>query len=164
MTSDANPKDFFNTKQSDGKNSNNDTEFDTIWWKLYTWQNAVDSACPAGWSVPSDEQWETLETTLNWWINCRNSIDWRQCEGLWWNGHNDKTNVNNLSNALKIPIAGIRNSNGFTFGGRGHYTNLWSSTHSSANAYNRNLNWDRSQVNRNPDNKDYGFSVRCIKN
>ncbi len=164
MASDANPKDFFDAKQPDGKNSNQDSEFDTIWWKLYTFEQANDSACPAGWSVPSDNQWEDLETYLNGWTNCRNATDWWLCDGLWWKSHNAKTHTNNLANALKIPLAGYRYTVSSTFGRRGGYTYLWSSTPSITNAYRRTLYWNYSTVFRDTYSQDYGFSVRCIKN
>ena len=163
MESDANPKDFFDTKQPNGKNNNQDSEFDTIWWKLYTWEQANNSACPAGWSVPSDEQWENLETYLNGWTNCRNVTDWWQCDGLWWNGHNAKTHTNNLANVLKIPLAGHRDTDGSTFSNRGDSTHLWSSTSSSTNAYRRTLHWNYSTVYRDTLSQVRGFSVRCIK-
>jgi prepilin-type N-terminal cleavage/methylation domain-containing protein len=72
-----------------GTNTNWDTEVGNIWWKLYTWGNK-DSACATWYHVPSDGEWETLETTLNGWTNCRNATDWWQCIGLWWNGHDAK--------------------------------------------------------------------------
>lgn len=168
MKSNANPKDFFDIKQPDGKNNNQDSEFDTIWWKLYTWEEANDSACPAGWHLPSDWEWEILETYLNWWTNCRNSTDWWQCEGLWWNGHNAKNNsnnlANNLANALKLPLAGFRGTDNSMFYHRGAITNLWSSTTTSSTlAYNRGLHRSNSTVNRYSMSKVQGFSVRCIK-
>lgn len=163
MASDANPKDFFDKKQPDGQNSNNDSEFDTIWWKLYTWEQANTSACPAGWHLPSDWEWETLETYLNGWTNCRNSTYWWLCDGLWWNGHNTKNDSNNLTNALKIPLAGRRNTDGSTFSLRGSNTYLWSSTASSIYAYDRHLRWYYPHVSRDADSQSNAFSVRCIK-
>jgi uncharacterized protein (TIGR02145 family) len=42
--------------------------------------------------------------------------------------------------------------------------NWWSSSQNDAtNAWNRNLNYNNAQVNRNNNNKSNGFSVRCLK-
>ena len=161
MVSNANPKDFFDTKQSDGKNSNQDSEFDTIWWKLYTWEQADNSACPAGWHLPSNWEWETLETYLNGWTNCRNSTEWWLCDGLWWKGHNAENNLNNLANALKLPLAGNR-TNHSTFLDRGNDTNLWSST-TRVGGYRRNIIWNDSAVGFLSFSQNTAYSVRCIK-
>ncbi|MBI5218131.1 MAG: hypothetical protein HY958_04295 [Bacteroidia bacterium] len=58
--------------------------------------------------------------------------------------------------------SGYRNTNG-NYNNRGNNTNVWTSTESGANAWNRNLNYTITQVNRNTNNKAYGFSVRCVK-
>lgn len=162
MTSNVSAKNFFDLKQPDWTNNASDQEFDTIWWKYYTWSNSP-SACPTWRHVPSDAEWEALETYLNWWTNCRNSTDWWLCDGLWWNGHNAKTDTNNLANALKLPLAGYRYTDGSTFFSRGGNTFLWSSSPSSTDAYYRYLYWGNSTVLRVTSSQGYGFSVRCIK-
>ncbi|PKL30878.1 hypothetical protein CVV43_05060 [Candidatus Saccharibacteria bacterium HGW-Saccharibacteria-1] len=42
--------------------------------------------------------------------------------------------------------------------------NLWSSSESGGNAWNRNLNTTQANVNRNTNDKANGFSVRCLEN
>jgi hypothetical protein len=69
----------------------------------------------------------------------------------------NKEDVKNLS------LAGHRDTDGSTFYFRGNYTNLWSSTPNSTNAYYRGLGWDFSSVYRNIVSQAYGFSCRCIK-
>lgn len=59
---------------------------------------------------------------------------------------------------------GFRGTNGTytTIGNHGYW---WSSTkYDSSYAWNRNLNNDYSIVNRYYNNKQYGFSVRCLTN
>lgn len=147
-----------------GSNSNWDSEYANIWWKLYTWSNS-SSACPDWRHVPSDEEWDTLEIYLNWWNYCRNPSGSWECDAdLWWNGHNTKTDTNNLANALKIPLAGHRESNGSTFKHRGLSSVLWSSQDRPGNtAYRRYMSWSSSMVYRDWIDRNYGFSVRCIK-
>jgi uncharacterized protein (TIGR02145 family) len=138
-----------------------------IWWKLYIRSEASKTdwtwPCRSGYHLPSNANWETLETTLNWWTNCRNATDWRLCDWLWWAWHTSKTDTNNIVNALKLPLAGYRNTGGVTFYSRGNTTDLWSSTLSSSNAYSMNLYRNYSTVNRSINSPAYGFSVRCLK-
>lgn len=163
MTSNSNPKDFFDTKQPNAESLWYDSEFETVWWKLYTWEDAVNTACPSWWRVPTDEDWTTLSTYLNsgteceWWI-------WWQCDGLWWKEHNTQNDTNNLVNALKIPLAGYRHSDGTTFYDRGSYINLWTSTPSNTTAYYRHMYWYFTWIYRNTSDQSHGYSVRCIRN
>jgi len=143
-----------------GTNTNSDTEVANIWWKFYTWANR-DSACGTWYHVPSDAEWTTLENTLNG-STCRTWDGW-QCDGLGWKLHDTKTTSNNITQALKIPLAGYRSTDGTTFYSRGYYTNLWSSTPNGGNAYRRVLGWYGSAVYRDSYSQSYGFSVRCIK-
>lgn len=58
---------------------------------------------------------------------------------------------------------GYRNNNG-TYNNIGNNGNWWSSTENdSNNAWNRKLNYNNSNVNRNNNNKQNGFSVRCVR-
>jgi RNA-directed DNA polymerase len=58
---------------------------------------------------------------------------------------------------------GNRNTNG-SFNNVGNNGNWWSSSENDAsNAWNRNLNYNNAQVNRNSYDKFLGFSVRCLK-
>jgi uncharacterized protein (TIGR02145 family) len=82
---------------------------------------------------------------------------------MWWASHTIKNETNNLVNALKIPLAGIR-YNGGVFGSRGQYTGLWSSTINDTSAYVRYVMWNNSNVYRNSLDQLSGYSVRCLKN
>ncbi|MBI1934709.1 hypothetical protein HYS30_03520 [Candidatus Peregrinibacteria bacterium] len=59
-------------------------------------------------------------------------------------------------------LAGNRNTDG-SFANQSTNANIWSSTESATNAWNRNLNSGNATVNRNANNQAYGFSVRCLK-
>ncbi|MEI8103280.1 MAG: reverse transcriptase domain-containing protein [Candidatus Moraniibacteriota bacterium] len=61
-----------------------------------------------------------------------------------------------------LALAGNRNTTG-GFNNRGTNANLWSSSQSGATAWNRNLNTSNATVNRNPNSKANGFSLRCLK-
>ncbi|MDP2090123.1 MAG: FISUMP domain-containing protein [Candidatus Gracilibacteria bacterium] len=146
-----------------GTNANGDQEYPAIWGKFYTWANAP-TACPTGRHLPSDAEWETLETTLNGGTNCRNATNGLLCTGLGWMSHNTKTDTNNLANRLKIPLAGYRNTDGSYFHSRGGNASLWSSSvFDATSAYYRGVTFNNTTVHRNNYNKTYGFSVRCVK-
>jgi len=59
-------------------------------------------------------------------------------------------------------LAGYRNTNG-AFNNVGSNANFWSSLVSGSSAWKRNLNSGNATVNRNTNDKAYGFSVRCLK-
>ncbi|QFR39771.1 prepilin-type N-terminal cleavage/methylation domain-containing protein [Candidatus Gracilibacteria bacterium 28_42_T64] len=158
-----------------GTNTNSDTAVDNIWGKFYSWDNLdtdndndIDAddtnlVCGQGYHVPSDAEWEILETTLNGGTNCRNTVDGWLCDGLGWSGYNAKTTGNNLIQALGLPLAGFRNTDGATFSHRGNHAYIWLSTLDGASAYFRSFRWNLSLVLRSTYGKSYGFSVRCIK-
>ncbi len=62
---------------------------------------------------------------------------------------------------LALP-GGNRNTNG-NFNNLGSNGNWWSSTEDGSNAWRRNLNSSNSEVNRNTNSQDNGFSVRCLR-
>ena len=143
------------------KNKNWDNEFNTIWWKLYSRNNAMQSACPSGWSLPTDQQWSELEKNIWCSFDEVTNNDWR-CENLWWNSKNN-AKQRSLASILLIPLAGNNDINDI-FNARGNIALLWSSTQDGSKAYRRYLNWEESRVNRNLSDKNFKFSVRCIKN
>jgi uncharacterized protein (TIGR02145 family) len=58
---------------------------------------------------------------------------------------------------------GYRNSDG-SFNNVGKNANFWSSSaNGSENAWNRNLNYNNGEVNRNNWNRTNGYSVRCLQ-
>ncbi|MDP2090500.1 MAG: FISUMP domain-containing protein [Candidatus Gracilibacteria bacterium] len=147
-----------------GTTSYGDTENPGIWGKLYTWANAA-GACPSGRHLPTDAEWETLETNLNGGSNCRNATNGMLCSGLGWRGQNSKHNYNNVANFLNIVMAGEKTDNSFTFYDRGSNSYFWSATAFDTNqSYGRRFTWASTSIDRSYYLKTYGFSVRCIKN
>jgi len=59
---------------------------------------------------------------------------------------------------------GYRNYNNGNYNNMGNNGYFWSATeNNSNNAWNRKLNYNNSDINRNNNNKSYGFSVRCVR-
>lgn len=138
---------------------------DNIWWKSYLWANAKqdNNACPTWWHLPTDLEFEKLETYLNWWTNCRNSTDWRQCDWEWWLWKSSKNSSDNFIKALKLPLAWYRYN--WSFVSRGLYSYLWTSDEKSSSlGIGRLLYSDNNKIFRfNRDKSIYWFTVRCVK-
>ena len=59
---------------------------------------------------------------------------------------------------------GLRNNNNGNFNNEGSFGYWWSaSPNGTSNAWNRKLNSDNDNVNRNNNNQRNGFSVRCLR-
>jgi uncharacterized protein (TIGR02145 family) len=159
----------------------------SLYGVLYTWAAAMNGTesselipsyaqgvCPCGWHLPSDGEWIVLEMELGmsyeiaWlcgWRGTNEGAKMKSKEGWYKSG-----NGTNSSGFSAIP-AGIRNNYGF-FSDRGMATQFWTSTEYINNtnyAFNRLLSYDHSGVGWFHAShyygypKDFGFSVRCVK-
>ncbi len=71
--------------------------------------------------------------------------------------------INSAAAFISALPGGYRNNNG-NFNNLGNNANFGSSTENNTNnAWNRNLNYNNSDVNRNNNNKQNGFSIRLIR-
>ena len=97
---------------------NDDDSMCEKYGRLYTWASAKD-ACPAGWRLPSEEEWKALREFVNW----HPAILRSQTE--WGKPGTDDYNFNVLP-------AGHRRSNSTdkpaTFEGHGTLTSFWTSS------------------------------------
>ena len=122
--------------------------------RLYTWA-AAKTVCPSGWHLPSKTEFETLFTAVGGQDSAGTAL---KSTGGWFNDGNG-TDAFGFS---ALP-AGDRGSNGgCNYEGLNAY--FWSSTEYDSNyAYNVLLyvNFDYAYLDYG--NKDYGFSVRCLK-
>ncbi len=137
----------------------NKPENDKTYGKLYNWYAVADSRnlCPAGWHVPSDAEWTTLENFLGG-------------DGI------EGGKMKAVSNLWQSPNKGATNESGFSGlpgGSRswdGNYTNVgnygywWLSTdNSSSNAWGRGLDYDNGYSGLHASDERRGFSVRCLR-
>ena len=139
--------------------SNNTEKYKTSYGALYNWYTVkTDKLCPAGWHVPSAEEWNTLVT------NCgEKSVggEMKAAGTKYWMSPN--TGATNSSGFTALP-GGSRGSLGSFLdeGLRGYW---WSSTESDQNrAYYNSLGYSSNNATGNSDNKKGGLSVRCVKN
>jgi uncharacterized protein (TIGR02145 family) len=136
--------------------------------RLYNWFAVNDNRglCPAGWRVPSDEDWMSLEMALGMTSSQANSWGYRgtlqgvelkssPSDVLPWNGSNT-TGFGGLP-------GGYRSTNGL-FYNHGYYGYWWSTSTNGNLAIDRSLGTVYSNVDRDDVNRKNGFSVRCIRN
>lgn len=141
------------------------TENFKMYGTLYNWA-AANTACPEGWHLPSDRDWKVLEKAIG--VEDTSETSWRSSgkadrkiksiSGWKKEGNGDGTCG---FNAL---AAGCRLSNNTGFAGMESQTFFWSSTSESQNrAWTRELTFILLGINRSVETKDYGFSVRCVR-
>jgi len=151
---------------------NNAVVNDSIYGKLYNWYAVADprGLCPTGWHVPSDAEWQTLETSLGMPASVLNNTGGRG------SAQNVGGKMKAVSSLWLAPNTGATNSSGFTGlpGGFRHYNGSfysigsdgcwWSSTqYSTPNAWFRGLSYLSAGVPRYPNAKSNGCSVRCVR-
>ena len=147
-----------------------------IWDEMmqYTTQQGVQGICPPGWHIPKDEEWKILEGAVDSQYRIGNQI-WNSY-GLrgydagkklkttsGWNGNGNGTDLFGFSG---LPGGGYLYNNG-NFYYIGQYGLWWTSTDGNSTcAWNRYTAYNNPQVDRDfgNDNKEFGFSVRCIRN
>jgi uncharacterized protein (TIGR02145 family) len=140
--------------------------------------SGVQGACPSGWHLPSDAEWEQLENYLiaNGYnydgTTSGNKIAISLASATGWNSSTDTGAIGNNDTAYDA----YRNKSGFsalpggyrngfeTFTNIGDYGYWWSSTQfDTSHAWFRELRSNDSLVSRYNNNMENGFSVRCVR-
>ena len=125
---------------------------------LYNW-SAAKVACPAGWHLPGDAEWTKLTDFLGGEAVAGGKL--KETGTTHWNAPNE--DATNETGFTALP-GGFRNNNG-TFSVIGDYANWWSATEQTDNeAWYRVTYFVSGVVYRNYYHKEYGLSVRCVKN
>ena len=134
---------------------------------LYNWP-AAKIACPEGWHLPSDSEWKQMEMAIG--------MSQSEADDVGWRGTNEGMNLKALSGWAKhgngtdyygfssLP-GGIGPIGNLCFFANGIAGSWWSATDVGASrARYRHLRYNRTNIYRHYENKEYGLSVRCIKN
>jgi uncharacterized protein (TIGR02145 family) len=140
--------------------SNDSVNAKSIYGGLYNWYTVqTNKLCPTGWHIPSDAEFITLATSLGvdslagGKLKDSNSINW----------FIPNTNATN-STGFTALACGYRFYNG-SYQNLGYSGNWWSSTeYSATSARYFYLVYNQGNTGRNYIDKQYGFSVRCIRN
>ena len=144
------------TSVSEAKATDNYTTYGV----LYNWA-AAKAACPGGWHLPTDEEWKTLEMYLGM---SQSQADGTGSRGIdegrklkrtsgWYQGGNGSDEV-----GFSALPGGYRSNYG-NFNNLSYFGYWWSAT---STCY-RSLYYGSVKVNRFYDDKDKGWSVRCVR-
>lgn len=156
-------------------NPNSPNEFNK-YGGLYNWY-AVNTGklCPAGWRVPSEADWKTLESYL-----IANGYNWNGQPGPYYGkalgattdwkfinfpgavGNTDYPDFRNKSGFTALP-AGRRSAPGAS-GSMGEAAAWWTSTTSGSSGRQVMLMYNGNSFSISNQNKFDGLSIRCIKN
>lgn len=126
---------------------------------LYNWYAVnTDKLCPAGWHVPTHDEWTTLTDYIGGAVVAGGKL--KESGTLHWDSPN--FGATNETGFTGLP-GGSRQDGGFMF--IGVSGSWWSATESNADwAIERGLNYNSGSVfwvSFNP--KSNGYSVRCLK-
>lgn len=130
--------------------------------KLYNWYAVSDprGLAPQGWHVPTDAEWNTLINYLGGEYVAGDQM--KEASTDHWKSPDGTTSATNSSGFSVLP-GGNRSYNGF-FNFFPVEAYFWSATaYSSDTAWYRSLYHNNSGVYRSSDYKEYGYSVRCIR-
>lgn len=138
----------------------NDPANGAVYGKLYNWYAVNDprGLAPKGWHLPADYEWTTLTSALGGEKIAGGKL--KESGTTRWESPNK--GATNESGFSALP-GGYRSYSG-DFSGIGHGGYWWSSTENSpSNAWDRHLNTINSYIHRGHSTKEYGFSVRCVR-
>jgi uncharacterized protein (TIGR02145 family) len=140
---------------------------------LYTWAAAMNGAasstsnpsgvqgvCPAGWHVPSSMEWTNLTDYLGGKGVAGGKL--KETGTIHWADPN--TGATNESGFTALP-GGYRSYTGYLFNLIGSYGYWWSSSEYDADwgVWRRYMGYDYADVYSYYNDKNYGFSVRCVR-
>lgn len=112
--------------------------------RLYTWE-AAKNACPVGWHLPSSKEWENL---IDYFGGADKAGKFLKTGG---------------PSGFNAPLSGIANLSNYVL--MGLYGAYWtSSSYSDTHAWYIFMTNRDNLVTSSYYNKNYGLSVRCIKN
>lgn len=144
---------------------NNNEEHAKTYGRLYTWDAAMNGSteegarglCPAGWHIPSDDEWKVLEMYLGMTQAEADLVNV-------WRGQGVGTQMGEGGvSGYEALYSGRRDSNG-SYYLMDQWEYMWSSTEAGASAWRRCLSSTATTVGRyDTFTKAYGFSVRCVK-
>ncbi len=143
---------------------------------LYNFYSISDARgiAPAGWHIPSDDEWKELERTLGMSSDDNNKVYWRGTDQgntlkksggftMYWIPSPDILNISATNESGFSAVGGsCRVFNGL-WGDVTHTAFWWTSTLNGNEAWYRSLDYNKSNVFRYYGPENYGFSIRCVK-
>ncbi len=140
---------------------------------LYQWDEAMQyvtteaaqGICPTGWHIPNHTEFTTLERSICELLgnsDCDTTFP-DDTITIGYLGTTEGTYMKNMNEDWRGLLAGIRSTSG-GFSARSAYAYFWSSVEDGTDVWLRSLDSGFVRVRRHKAVKDYGFSVRCLKN
>ena len=146
----------------------NDDEINYIsMGRLYTWEASL-TACPNGWHLPTDIEWEELAYFISQDKGPYNKVgggdDWEDVAIHLKTSTGWKNNMNGTDDyGFNGSPTGGRSYNGDSFH-KGEYVYYWSATSAvNNNSWFRYMSYYNQYFLRDFLNRSYAFSVRCVK-
>ena len=141
---------------------NDSIENCNIYGGLYQWNEAMQyttipaarGICPEGWHIPTWAEFQTLSNTVGGDGNALKAI-----------GQGTDGGAGTNTSGFSALLAGVRDTNGY-FYYLSYHALFWSSTeYTPTGAYYMGLNYNYGYVylNYSYSLRDYGYSVRCLK-
>jgi uncharacterized protein (TIGR02145 family) len=144
---------------------------DSSFGGLYNWYtiSSLKNIAPKGWHIPSDEEWKKLENA----VGMSNS---ESCNTAWRGSNEAEKLMVNSSIGWQTPIVAYgSNESGFSalpggcrlFSGKVNAEKntafWWTSTEFNNEAWYRYIDGQQRKIFRQHTYKNYGFSIRCVK-
>ena len=139
----------------------------TMYGRLYTWA-AATTACPEGWHLPSDDEWNTLRSVVGKRLSIGAAL--RSTSG--WGGNTKSLDAFGFS-VLRAGYRYISHVERHIVGGRfeiigsspkydnGGHTFFWGTAENN-DAFRVHINWYSESADISSD-KENAYSVRCLK-
>jgi uncharacterized protein (TIGR02145 family) len=139
---------------------NKDSQYECPYGKLYNWYAVADPrhVCPTGWHVPTDAEWTTLTNYLGGEVVAGGKM--KSTGTQYWIAPN--TDATNESGFSGLP-GEFRFSSGVLL--NLGYKGIWwsSSDFNTYSAWECGLDYEDDGAYQNVGDKQYGFSVRCLR-
>ncbi|MCX6174130.1 MAG: T9SS type A sorting domain-containing protein [Ignavibacteriales bacterium] len=121
-------------------------------WPNPAFSGDVQGICPSGWHIPTNAEFQTLETSVNRDGNALKSI-----------GQGNGSGIGTNTSGFSALLTGGRHAAGY-FVNFVSFSYFWSTTDDYGNtAYLQYLDHGNSSCYLSIENKKAGFSIRCIK-
>lgn len=140
---------------------NNSSSYKTPYGALYNWYTVNSGKlAPTGWRVPTDADWTVLSAYLGGVSVAGGKL--KESGTTHWLSPN--TGATNETGFTALP-GGYRNLSPTLYTDMGYDATWWSSTEGNSNsAWCRDMSYSDASLISGNYYKNYGFSVRCVKN
>ena len=143
---------------------NNDSSNCNTYGRLYTWDAAMNQACPPSWRLPTLDDWHELFRKVGGsnqngrWLNAGHALKSSPSDSPSWDGAN--------AHGFSALPGGYRRPAG-SFDSLGVWGDWWSATSrtpTTSDAWYVGMDAGKTEAGESSLNKNHGFSVRCLRN